>query len=905
MPRTTTKQKIIFLLILGIFLLPLSYLDIQAGSADVPDRPTNLLAHASSPTRVDLFWNPPVDDGGSPITGYKIEVREGGGSYSILLPDTGNATTKYTHIDLTTNVVYTYKIYSINAVGISDNHSEDVATPRTSSQTLESIVPNAPPSLTALDLSPTSIKLTWLKPLSNNGPPLIGYKIIFKEDSGSFSTLIANTLSTGTLYTHSDLTTDTKYTYRVFAVNTIGNSTASNESFATPKSTSSPPSENIAPNPPRSLKAVHGSPTTIILSWNEPSSYNGPGVTGYEIEYKTSGNYTKLPATGITKSFVHSELIEGTQYTYRIFAINSIGASSPSNTASATPAPTLVPTNLIADDISPSEILLTWNAPSETFGSITGYTIREELAPNVYYTIKDTSGQKTIYTVTSLTTDEQYTYIVKARYNTGTSSGFSNEASATPTEFSEPPSLFTISGPPRSLIASAVSPIQVNLSWDPPRSDGGSPVTGYRIDVKVDDGDYVPLKENTGKTSRTYSHTERTPDTKYSYKVYALNSIGTSGPSNESSATPTTTTTEPTPKEKPGPPTSVQATVISQSQINLSWKSSADDGGDSITGYKIEVKEGTGSYKILTENTGKNTKYTHLNLKSDTTYQYRIFAINSVGTSILSSQTSTITIEDELEPNVPNFVEPEKGAQYYLDRYNNEVAYKDWFDVNFPDYTIQDAIELAIPDAFSEDTEKPILPFVDPNKDPQYYVDRYNSDASYKEWFDTTYPDYTIEEGVGLELEEPEEVDTGLCGPGTKWIDGYCIAETKSGGGCLIATATYGSELSPQVQELRELRDNYLLKTQSGSSFMSGFNEFYYSFSPGIADLERESPVFREAVKIAITPLITSLSVLNYVDMDSEAEVLGYGISLIILNVGMYVVAPVGIGLILVRRKKI
>jgi len=820
--------------------------------------------------------------------------------------DTDNATTTYAHTGLTTDDTYIYRIYSINAEGTSADPSvEDVATPRTSSQPLESIVPNAPPSLTALDLSPTSIKLTWLKPASNNGPPIFGYKIDVKEDSGSFSTLIANTLSTGTLYTHSDLTTDTKYTYRVFAVNTIGNSTASNESFATPKSTSAPPAENIKPNPPRSLKAVHGSLTTIILSWDEPSAYNGPGVTGYEIEYKTSGNYTKLPATGITKSFVHSELIEGTQYTYRVFAINSIGASSPSNIASATPAHTFVPTNLIADDISPSEILLTWNAPSETFGgSITGYTIQEELAPSVYNTIKDTSGQKTIYTVTGLTTGKEYTFIVKARYNIGTSSDVSNEASATPNESSEPPSLFTISGPPRSLAASAVSPIQVDLSWDPPTSDGGSPVTGYRIDVKVDDGNYVTLEQNTASTSRVYSHTERTPDTKYSYKVYALNSIGTSGPSNESSATPTTTTTEPTPKEKPEPPTSVTVTVVSQSQINLSWKSPADDGGDPITGYKIEVKEGTNSYKILTENTGKNTKYTHLNLKSDTTYQYRIFAINSVGTSIQSAQTNTITIESELEPNIPDFVEPEKGAQYYLDRYNNEVAYKDWFDSNFPDYTIQDAIELAIPDAFSEDTEKPILPFVDPNKDPQYYVDRYNSDASYKEWFDTTYPDYTIEEAVGLELEEPEEVDTGLCGPGTKWIDGYCIAETKSGGGCLIATATYGSELSPQVQQLRELRDNYLLKTQSGSSFMTGFNEFYYSISPAIADLERESPVFREAVKIAITPLITTLSVLNYVDMDSEAEVLGYGISLIILNVGMYVIAPVGIGLVLVRRKK-
>ena len=111
-------------------------------------------------------------------------------------------------------------------------------------------------------------------------------------------------------------------------------------------------------------------------------------------------------------------------------------------------------------------------------------------------------------------------------------------------------------------------------------------------------------------------------------------------------------------------------------------------------------------------------------------------------------------------------------------------------------------------------------------------------------------------------------------------------------GGCLIATATYGSELAPQVQQLRELRDNKLLQTASGTSFMSGFNQFYYSFSPTIADWERENPIFKEFVKTSLTPLISSLSILNYVDMDSEASVLGYGISLILLNVGMYFVTP-------------
>ena len=110
------------------------------------------------------------------------------------------------------------------------------------------------------------------------------------------------------------------------------------------------------------------------------------------------------------------------------------------------------------------------------------------------------------------------------------------------------------------------------------------------------------------------------------------------------------------------------------------------------------------------------------------------------------------------------------------------------------------------------------------------------------------------------------------------------------GGGCLIATATYGSELAPQVQQLRELRDNKLLKTESGISFMNTFNDFYYSFSPTIADWERESPIFKEAVKIAITPMLSTLSIMTLAD--SEAEVLGLGISVIALNLGMYFVAP-------------
>ena len=127
--------------------------------------------------------------------------------------------------------------------------------------------------------------------------------------------------------------------------------------------------------------------------------------------------------------------------------------------------------------------------------------------------------------------------------------------------------------------------------------------------------------------------------------------------------------------------------------------------------------------------------------------------------------------------------------------------------------------------------------------------------------------------------------------------------ESTNGGGCLIATATYGSELAPQIQQLRELRDNKLLQTDSGTLFMNSFNDFYYSFSPIVADYERENPIFKEVIKIAITPLISSLSILNHVDLVSEEQVIGYGFSLILLNFGMYFLGP-AIVIIEIRKKR-
>jgi hypothetical protein len=154
--------------------------------------------------------------------------------------------------------------------------------------------------------------------------------------------------------------------------------------------------------------------------------------------------------------------------------------------------------------------------------------------------------------------------------------------------------------------------------------------------------------------------------------------------------------------------------------------------------------------------------------------------------------------------------------------------------------------------------------------------------------------------------EKTSFITLNFIGSGNNKIDIIGVQEipeesTENGGGCLIATATYGSEMALEVQQLRELRDNALLNTESGTIFMNYFNDVYYSFSPTIADMERENPVFKEMIKLAITPMISSLSILNYVDMDSEQTVLGYGIGIVSLNVMMYLGLPV-LGIVSLRR---
>jgi len=701
----------------------------------------------------------------------------------------------------------------------------------------------------------------------------------FGDDDGEFDVPSALALNTG-----DDLlfVADTENN-RIQALELSGSSSGSDD----------------APGKPTNIEAYPISTTSIFLTWDvaDPDE----DVTGYKIESREGADNweTIVSNTGSNaNSFVHGGLSDGENYSYRVYAINAKGTSSASSQVTERPEDSLAPAAFTATAISPSKIKLSWFPPTSTFGqSISGYAVERLIAPDFYEEIGTTGGSTTTFTVSGLQTDKTYTYAVKADFSVG-GSPRSNDASATPNEDSvEPESSSSITAPSSpNLTAKVISETQINLTWSKP-SDGGSPISGYKIEVKENSGSYSDLVENTKDIGTSYSHTNLTPNTKYTYKVSAINGIGLSSSSNESSGTPTDAPEQVLELKSLGTKSTdegkrlafIAGTTETVDNVRYSLSSNAPSGAT--------ISSSSGSFTWTPSNTQSGTYSFEIIAKAGSLEDRKSVTVTVNDVSDTKPDPPKEDPKDEpKEPEEPkelgiaSFVDESKDPQSYVDRYNNEPSYKKWFDDNYSEYdSIYQAVGLENPD-----DKLGIAPFVDPNNEPQYYVDRYNNEPSYKKWFDDNFPEYdSIYEAVGIDEEEPVVPKTGECGEGTKLVDGVCTPiDQPRGGGCLIATAAYGSEMAPQVQFLREIRDSKVMSTQSGASFMTGFNQFYYSFSPAIADYERENPLFKEAVKVGLTPMLSSLSILSAANVDSEQEMLGYGIAIIMANIGMYFVAP-------------
>ncbi len=266
-----------------------------------------------------------------------------------------------------------------------------------------------------------------------------------------------------------------------------------------------------APGAPRNLTAIPSGPTRIVLSWTVPNDNGGVPITGYQIESSADGtNWPDDPLEediGNKTTYTDPGLTEGTTRYYRVSAINRIGTGAPSNEASATTqaisAPD-APTNLTATASGQTRIDLSWKAPEYNGGAaITGYRI--QVSPsgtgNSWTLLQNITGRATTtHSHSGLTAGTTRHYRVRAINSVGP--GAPSDVAHATTDAA------TVTAPeaPANLTAAASGPTRIDLRWTAPSGNGGSSITGYRIQVSPSrTGNWTNLVGNTRNTNTTYA----------------------------------------------------------------------------------------------------------------------------------------------------------------------------------------------------------------------------------------------------------------------------------------------------------------------------------------------------------------------------------------------------------------
>jgi len=587
--------------------------------ATKPGAPRNLQATPGD-GQVTLDWQAPSNDGGSPILLYTIYrgFSSGGEALLIAVP----VVTTYTDATVTNGVTYYYKVSATNAIGEGPKSNEASATP-----SAPATLPGAPQGLSATP-GDTTVSLTWSPPSSNGGSPITNYKVYRGTTSGG-KTLIA-TIGNQLSYSDGGLTNGVKYYYQVSAVNNAGEGPRSNEASATPTAPAGPPTA------PRGLSASPGD-ATVTLTWSAPSSNGGSPITNYRIYRDTSSNgETWLGTIGNVLTYSDTAVTNGVTYYYQVSAVNGVGEGPRSNEASATPSTSPgAPQGLNAVP-GDAAVSLTWSPPSSDGGSpITHYRVYRGPTSGGE-TLLTTLGVVTSYTDTAVSNGVIYYYQVSALNSVG-GGPRSNEASATPSAPTGPPSA------PQGLSATA-GDATVTLTWSAPSSNGGSPITNYKIYRRTTSGQLSLLA--TLPNVLSYTDSAVTNGQTYYYQVTAVNAVGEGPRSNEASATPTSTQTV------PSPPRQLSATP-GDAQIALTWLAPSSDGGSPITGYKIYRGTASGGESLLAT-IGAVLSYSDTSVTNGVTYYYHVTATNGIpGESGFSNEVSAMPVAGPSVPDAP------------------------------------------------------------------------------------------------------------------------------------------------------------------------------------------------------------------------------------------------------------
>ena len=552
----------------------------QTGALGAPDVPTSLSATRGN-QEVMLSWIQP--SGGAEVTGYEYEQDVSGRWIS-----TGSTDTTTTVTGLTNGQSYTFRVRAINSAGAS-------AASIASASVTPATVPGAPTGLSAT-VSDQRVDLIWTAPASNGGQSITDYEY---EQGGSGTWI--STGGTATSYMVRNLTNGQPYRFRVRALNSVGAGAAS---AASPNLT--PATE---PDAPTGLSATV-SDQEVDLIWTAPASNGGAMILRYEYELDFSGTWTSTGGTAT--SYTVTGLTNGQAYTFRVRAVNRVGAGLASSSRSATPTSTVVaPDTPFGLSATPGngQVMLSWVQPSGG-AALTDYEYEQDGSG----TWTSTGGKAPSYTVTGLTNGQTYTFRVRAVNSAGASAA-SGSQSATPTT-TAPEALQSLSFTPGNQ--------QVTLRWRAPANDGGEPITHYEYEQ---DGSGTWI--STGGTATSHTVTGLNNGQAYMFRVRAVNTLG--------NGAVVTLEATPSPSTGGGGGGGPRITVPSapenllaeggDGQVKLTWEAPEDDGGSEITDYQYRIN----GRNPWTSIGSTQTTHTLTGLVNGMEYVFEVRAVNRIG----------------------------------------------------------------------------------------------------------------------------------------------------------------------------------------------------------------------------------------------------------------------------------
>ncbi len=606
-------------------------------AATAPDAPAAPTVTGLSPTRLQVSWTTPNNNGAA-ITDYDVEYRVGSSGGWTDWPHTGTDTT--TTIDnLTAATEYQVQVRATNSEGTSNWSTPGTGTTNDPAAT----APDAPAAPTVTGLSPTRLQVTWTAP-NDNGATLSDYDVQYRLQNAQTPLNWPHT-GTDTTTTITGLTAETTYQVRVRATNSEGGSPWSNwgvgtTGAVTPPSTPPTPPTATAPDAPAVPTVTALGTTRLQVTWSAPND-NGAAITDYDVQYRvgSSGGWTDAGYDGTDTTTPVTGLRAATTYQVQVRATNREGTSDwstagrgrtddPAATAPDAPA---VPT---VTALSPTRLQVTWTAPNDNGAAITDYDVQYRVGSSGGWTDAGYDGTDTTTPVTGLTAETTYQVRVRATNRAGTSDW--SPAGRGRTDAATAPDA------PAVPTVTALSPTSLQVTWTAP-NDNGATISDYDVQYRVgSSGDWTDAGYD--GTDTTTPVTGLTAETTYQVRVRATNSEGTS----DWSPAGRGRTDAATAPDAPAVPT---VTALSPTRLQVTW-TAPNDNGAPILDYDVQYRVGGSGGWTDAGYDGTDTTTAITGLTAATPYQVRVRATNSVGNSLWSNGANAAT-PSPTAPDVP------------------------------------------------------------------------------------------------------------------------------------------------------------------------------------------------------------------------------------------------------------